>query len=107
MEIHSSSLAYTPTGYNSKNRNEPSPSSDSRKANNSEPSPLSSDSNIRKVDKKIDVPTLELISSNLEQQRQAPSNSRTAQAINAYTQENAQVLINQRSELVPRIDLFA
>ncbi|GEM_PF-1218612 len=107
MEIHSSSLAYTPAGYNSNNRNEPSPSSDSRNLNNSEPTSLSSDPNIRKVDKKIDVPTLELISSNLEQQRQAPSNSRTAQAINAYTQENAQVLIDQRSELVPRIDLFA
>jgi len=107
MEIHSSSLAYTPAGYNSKNRNEPSPSSDSRKPNNSEPNTLSSDSNTRKVDKKIDVPTLELISSNLEQQRKVPSNSRTAQAMNAYTQENAQVLIDQRSELVPRIDLFA
>lgn len=107
MRIHSSSLAFIPAGYNSKNRNEPSSSLDSQKAKNTEPNSLSSGSNTSQLDKKIDAPTLELISNNIEQQKKVLSNSRTAYAVNAYIQENTQTLKTQRSELISGIDLFA
>jgi len=107
MEIHSSSLASIPSGYSPKNRNDPSQLSDSNRENKAESSTVSSPANTKAVDTKFDIPKLQLISDDIEQQQKPPTNSRTAHAVNAYAQESSQALRNQRSELVSGIDFFA
>lgn len=102
MEIHSSSLAYIPASYRSRDNNEQTAP---QQKNNSHPlhslvSPLPT------VDKKIDAPTLELATRHIEQTAKVLSNPRTSHAVNAYIQESAQPLKNQRSELISGIDLF-
>jgi len=106
MQIHSSSLAFVPSGHSANNRTNQSQLSNKTQEKQLESS-VSSSPDTQKVDKKNDAPTLQLISDSIEQQRKVPSNSRTARAIGAYTQESTQSLKNQRSELVSGIDLFA
>ena len=105
MEIHSSSLTFIPARYNTKNRNDQSPSTNIDQETT--PSSVSSSSQMSTVDKKNDAPTLELITNKIEQQRKVLSNSRTTHAVNAYIQQNEQPLKAQRSEFVSGIDLFA
>jgi hypothetical protein len=106
MKIHSSSLAYIPSGYKPANRNDQSQLPDSKKEKNGETSPLSA-SLPATVYEKANVTKLQLISEVIEQRQKIPSNSRTAYAVNAYIQENSQPLKNQRSELISGIDTFA
>lgn len=109
MEIHSSSLTFTPIGHNVKNRNDEA----QQLANNSKvkdnvqiqpvlslPSPKTS---------KVDFKTTDLqqVSAELEKQKKSTTNSQNSRALNAYIQENIQPLKNQRTELISGIDLFA
>jgi len=89
------------------NRNDTSQPSESTRENKTQPSPVSSPADTKVVDTKIDIPKLQLISDDIEQQQKLPTNSRTAYAVNAYAQESSQTLKNQRSELVSGIDFFA
>ncbi len=104
MKIHSSSLTFTPSGNNSRSKQLP-PSAE--KENKTAAVSLSLPSEAARVDKKMDAPTLDLITKNIEPQIKVLSNPRTAYAVNAYIQENSQTLKNQRSELISGIDLFA
>lgn len=107
MEIHSSSLTFIPASHNAKERNDQSTATNNNTEDKASTDSLSSPSYTNTVDKKIDAPTIDLITNNIEQQRKVLSNSRTSSAINAYIQENAQSLKTERSELVSGIDLFA
>jgi len=106
MEIHSSSLAFIPAGFNGKNENDQPQTSNNRKENTTEISTVSSSQKIRTVDEKNNLSKLQLISDDIEQQKKTPSNSRTANAVNAYIQESSQSLKSQRADLISGIDLF-
>jgi len=107
MKIHSSSLAFIPASHNAKERNDYSTATTNKAENKVSTHSLSSPSPANTVDKKIDAPTIDLITNNIEQQRKVLSNSQTSYAVNAYIQENAHSLKTERSELVSAIDLFA
>jgi len=108
MEIHSSSLTFTPIGHNVKNRNDEAQLSSNSKVKESIqiqpvlslPSPKTSKVNFKTTD-------LQQISAELENQNKSTTNSQNSRALNAYIQENIQPLKNQRSELISGIDLFA
>ncbi len=106
MKIHSSSLAYIPSGYKTANRNDQSQSSDSRKEYSAETGPASSQMDNAAYEN-INLPMVQLISDDIEKQQKTLPNSRTAYAVNAYAQENSQTLKSQRSELISGIDIFA
>ncbi len=107
MKIHSSSLAFIPSGHKAANRNDQSQSLNSSKENSTETSSLSSSLPVNAVYEKTNLPKVQLISDDIEQLQKTPPNSRTAYAVNAYIQENSQTLKNQRSELISGIDVFA
>jgi len=109
MEIHSSSLTFTPISHNVKNRNDEA----QQLANNSKvkdniqnqpvlslPSPKTSKVDFKRTD-------LQQVSAELEKQKKSTTNSQNSRALNAYIQENIQPLKNQRTELISGIDLFA
>lgn len=100
MEIHSSSLALAPA-----------------KTKNSE---LQKNKNIKHDSAKIDdlvtpdikqktskVTDYHKISNEIDKQQNVLKQSNPSQAINAYIQENTQLLKNQRTELISGIDFFA
>lgn len=107
MKIHSSSLAFVPSGHKAANRNDQLQPTNSRKENSAETRPLSSSLPVTAAYEKANLPKVQLISDNIEQLQKTPPNSRTAHAVNAYIQENSQTLKNQRSELISGIDIFA
>ena len=105
MEIHSSSLAFIPAGFNGKNRNDPSQFSNADKVSRKENSEVLS-STTETVDVKTNIAKLQKISDDIEDQQKTPSNSRTARAVNAYILESSESLKTQRSALIPGLDLF-
>jgi len=105
MEIHSSSLAFIPAGFNGKNRHDSSQLSNADKETRIESIEVLP-STTKAVEGKKNIPQLQKISDDIEQQQKTPSNSRTARAVNAYIQENSEPLKTQRSELISGLDLF-
>lgn len=106
MEIHSSSLTSIPVGYKGRNKHN-QPQTRPNKENSIDDQRSSASQAVNALDKKNSIAKLQLISDKIEQQQKTLTNSRTARAVNAYTQENSQILKDQRSELVSGIDLFA
>lgn len=101
MEIHSSSLASIPAGYN---RNKSKDNSTLSKDQATLPSPQQQPQGKANDFKAEDVKQL---SDNIDKQQKTITNTRTSQAVNAYVQQNTQPLKDQRTDLVSRIDLFA
>jgi len=106
MEIHSSSLAFIPNGQNTKNKTDNTLRTNSPKDNQQnqaiptlpppEPTPKSFNANDFKQ-----------LSDEINKQQNSPTNKRTANALNAYAQQETQALKSQRSGLISGIDLFA
>ncbi len=107
MEIHSSSLAFNPSGFNAKNRNDQSLDSttDSETADVNNQANSSASLSIAPADTSK-LPQLQKITDDIQQLQQTPTNTRTARAVNAYTQENAESLKTQRAELISGLDIF-
>lgn len=105
MEIHSSSLAFIPAGFNGKNRNDPSQLTNADKESRKE-SLEALTSTTKPDDVKTNIPKLQKISDDIEHQQKSPSNSRTARAVNAYIQESSESLKTQRAELISGLDFF-
>ena len=107
MEIHSSSLAYIPNRSNANSNNDASQTvnkkSDHDNQKNQSALPLPPPQPVEKSFKATDFDAL---SNKINKQQNAPTNSRTVQAVNAYVQQDTQTLKNQRSELISGIDLF-
>ena len=104
MKIHSSSLASIPARYKANNHNEAQNSK--AKKNEDElqnSSPIEHRQPTIQVKDKLKQVNLLNIAKPLQN---APVNSRTHQALNAYIQETNQPLKNQRSELITGIDFF-
>jgi len=105
MEIHSSSLAYVPNGQNANNKTDDSLRTDTSKDSQQnqatpalpppEPTPKSFNPN-----------NFEQLSDEINKQQNSSTNKRTANALNAYAQQETQALKSQRSGLISGIDLF-
>ena len=100
MKIHSSSLAYIPTGYQPKNTKKQEVESIQALAPQSSLLPS-------KIEKPFEIKSFQQLSSTIESQPISSSNSRQARALNAYAQESIKPLKTQRSDLISNIDLFA
>ncbi len=101
MEIHSSSLAFIPSGYTrNNNSNEEHVLSKNKKT-------LPAEQPGKRVDNNFKAEDIKLLSNKIEEQEKTVINTRITRALNAYTQENTQALKNQRTELVSGIDFFA
>lgn len=99
MEIHSSSLAFIPAGYNAKNKKDESQSS----VNKDSPQALTSLPPPKKVKDLSKITDFQELSNEIKKIDNKPSKL----AVNAYIQQNIEPLKNQRAELAPSIDLFA
>ena len=106
MEIHSSSLAFIPAGYNAKNRNDQAQVSNTKKETSVQTDLITSSSAPLTHDNKNNVTKIQLITDDIDQQKKTPVNSRTARAVNAYIEQNSEPLKMQRSELISGLDLF-
>ncbi len=99
MEIHSSSLAYIPNGYQPKNTK--------KQETESLQSEVQSLPLVNKIEKPSETESFRQLTTIIESQHTHPSNSRKARAVDAYVQESIKPLKAQRSELISNIDLFA
>jgi len=106
MEIHSSSLASIPSGYNARHKNDESrlikivEKNLQGQQNKSLilPPPV-------KIDETSQAYEFQDLTDKINQQQQ-PVNSRTSRALNSYIQENVKPLKKERSELISGIDYF-
>lgn len=101
MEIHSSSLAFIPAGYNKNNK------SNANSALPKDKDTLPAPQRTQRVENNFKAEDVKLLSDNIQKQEKTATNTRTSRALNAYIQENTQPLKDQRTELVSRIDVFA
>ncbi|MCK5831735.1 MAG: hypothetical protein KAH20_15680 [Methylococcales bacterium] len=105
MEIHSSSLRFIPNRVEAKKTNDNqqlAPSDDSLKT----PVPISSQS-LAISTNSLNVNDIDLLSNDINSlKKNLFKNIHSNRALNAYIQENIQPLMNQRSELVTRVDFY-
>lgn len=102
MEIHSSSLAFIPNSYQPKESKKQEIESQQHQIPQSLPLENA-------IEKPFDAKSFQQLTTVIEESQHisAPTNARTARALNAYTLESIQPTQTQRSELISNIDLFA
>ena len=103
MKIHSSSLAFIHAGNNGTNKQDESPLSNNGRVDSQKSLTLPPP---KETEKSFNATDFQQLSENIEKQQNRPTNSRTARALDVYTQQNIQPLKNQRSELISGIDIF-
>lgn len=101
MEIHSSSLASIPSGYQQKATNK---EQDTDKVISPAPQ---SQLLLKEINKPFDTKSFQQLTTLIENQHTVPTNSRTARALDAYAQESIKPLKIQRSEFISNVDIFA
>ncbi len=107
MEIHSSSLAFVPNRYKTDNRNDQAQTQASRQDSQADITVdgLSADVENNSLPEK-NIPQLQKINDQLQEQNNNPQNTRATRAITAYQQENSIALKSERQQLLSGIDLF-
>ena len=105
MEIHSSSLAFIPARNNSANKHDETHLSTKNDRVNNQKSLIHPP--LPETEKRFNAKDFEQLSEDIEKHQNRPTNSRTARALDVYTEQNTQLIKNQRSELISGIDFFA
>ena len=104
MEIHSSSLALIPARNNATNKHDETRLSNNDRVDSQKSLILPP---LQETEKNFNAKEFQQLSEDIEKQQNRPTNSHTAHALDVYTQQNTQLIKNQRSELISGIDLFA
>ena len=105
MEIHSSSLAFIPARNNAANKHDETRLSTTNDRVDNQKSLILPP--LQETEKRFNAKDFQQLSEDIEKQQNRPTNSRTARALDVYTEQNTQLIKNQRSELISGIDFFA
>ncbi len=101
MEIHSSSLSFILANENFRAKKNSQHSSNLKTANSENEITI-----VALSSRPATISDIETLSSDIKKQQNTSTDLRNSRALNLYIQENTQLLQNQRSDLISRIDFF-